>query len=102
MAYIKKNDTVMVIAGKDRSKKGIVLEVLPKKNLVKIKDIAIVTKHKKAKRQNEVSKIKREESYINISNVMLISSDSKVCRVRVKTLENGKKARVCSRTNEIL
>jgi len=102
MAYIKKNDTVIVITGKDKSKTGIVIEILPKKKLVKVKGVAVAVKHKKARRQGEASQIKKEESYINISNVMLLSSDSKPCRVNFKVLENGKKARVCNRTKEVV
>ncbi|CDK30502.1 50S ribosomal protein L24 [Candidatus Babela massiliensis] len=102
MMQIKKNDTVIVIAGKDKSKQGTVIAILPKKGLIKVKDVALATKHKKARRQGEASQIKREESYINISNVMLLSTDSKPCRVNFKVSEDGKKARVCKRTNEIL
>lgn len=99
MSNIKKNDTVIVIAGKDKSKKGTVIEILPKKNLVKVKGVAIATKHKKARAQGQVSQIKKEESYINISNVMLLSN-SKPCRISFK-FENGKKVRFCKKTGEI-
>lgn len=102
MLRIKKNDTVVVLTGKDKGKKGIVIDVLPNENLVKVKDVALITKHFKARRQGEKSGIKREESFIDLSNVMLwSSSDNKPCRVNFKTV-NGKKVRICNRTEEII
>lgn len=68
---IKKGDSVYVLTGKDRGKKGVVIAILPKKGKVMVKDVAIVTRHVKAKKQGEISGIKREEQYIDISNVML-------------------------------
>lgn len=99
---IKKNDTVYVLTGKDKGKQGIILAIDPDKNLVKVKGIALLTKHVKARRQGEVSAIKQEEGYINISNVMLVAPDNKPCRVNFKVLENGKKVRVCNRTQQII
>jgi large subunit ribosomal protein L24 len=71
MQHIKKDDLVIVISGKDKGKKGHVVEVLPKKGKVKVRGVAIVTTHYKARRQGETSAIKKEESYIDISNVVL-------------------------------
>ncbi len=102
MMRIKRNDTVLVIAGKDKGKRGVVLEVLPDKNLIKVQGIAVMTKHVKARRQGEISAIKRQEGFIHLSNVMLISPDGKPCRVGVKTLEDGKKVRVCNRTGQTI
>ena len=102
MMRIKKNDTVLVLTGRDKGKRGTVLEVLSDKGLVKVAGIAIVTKHQKARKQGEISAIKKQEGYINASNVMLISLDKKPCRVNFKVLEDGKKVRVCNRTKEII
>lgn len=68
---IKKNDLVYVLTGKDKGKKGTVISVLPRKGLVKIKGVALVTRHYKARRQGETSGIKKVERYIDVSNVML-------------------------------
>lgn len=101
MKRIKINDTVVVISGKDKGKKGQVLEIVLDKNLVKVKGIGIITKHFKARKQGEQSGIKKVESYINISNVMPVANDSVgPCRVKFKTLEDGKKVRVCHRTGD--
>lgn len=71
--HIKKNDTVVVLTGKDRGKKGKVLVVLPKKDKVMVQGVAIITRHAKARRAGETSGIKKQESYIHISNVKKIS-----------------------------
>lgn len=67
---IKKGDLVHVLTGKDRGKKGVVIAILPKKGKVIVKDVALVTCHVKARKQGEISGIKREERFIHISNVM--------------------------------
>lgn len=102
VARVKKNDTVVILSGKDRDKKGTVVEVLPKKDKVMVKDINIRTRHAKARKQGEVSGIKKEEGYIRLSIVMPICvSCNKPCRVNAKMIENGKKARACNRCEEI-
>lgn len=69
---IKKNDLVVILAGKDRKKQGKVIEVCPRKGKVKVEGINLHTKHKKARRAGETSAIVRVEGYIDISNVMPI------------------------------
>lgn len=71
---IKKNDTVVVLSGKDRGKKGKVLQVFHDKNLVSVEGVNIVTMHRRARRQGEESKIVRREACIHISNVMPIDA----------------------------
>ena len=103
MMRIKKNDTVFVLTGKDKGKRGTVLEVEREKSLIKVAGIAMLTKHYKARRQGETSGIRKQEGYINLSNVMLVSPiDSKPCRVNFKILENGTKVRVCNRTKQVI
>lgn len=102
MMRVKKDDEVVVIAGKDSGKRGKIIDILPKDGKIKVKDVAILTKHFKAKKQGQVSSIKKEESFIDISNVMPIcSACSKPSRMRSKLLEDGKKARVCSHCQEV-
>ncbi len=103
MLRIKKHDTVVVITGKDKGKRGRVLELDLDKNLVKVAGVAILTKHYKARRQGETSSIKKQESYIQISNVMLVApGDSQPCRVNFKVLEDGTKVRVSNRTKQTI
>lgn len=99
---IKKNDTVVILSGKDKGKKGEVIEILPKKDKVLVKGVAVVSRHAKARKQGETPGIKKQESYIDISKVMpLCASCQKPSRVGSSLLEDGKKARACKRCNEI-
>ncbi len=103
MLRIRRNDTVQVLTGKDKGKQGTVVDINRDKGLVKVTGIAMVTKHQKARRQGETSAIKKKESFINLSNVMLVSpADSKPCRVNFKKQEDGTKVRVCNRTKKVL
>ena len=77
MARVKKNDTVVVLSGKDRGKKGVVLRIDPEKNRIMVKGAGIVIKHVKARRQGEVSGIKKEEMWLVLSNVILLCSSCK-------------------------
>ena len=98
---IKKNDLVVVISGKDKGKEGHVIAVNPKKAAVLIKGVAIKTRHQKARRQGEKSRIAKEESYMPLCKVMPICpSCKKPCRVQVRLLEEGKKTRACHRCKE--
>ena len=69
MAHVKKGDKVVILTGKDKGKKGPILEVLPKKDKVLVKGVNIVTRHVKARKQGETGGIKKEERHIHISNV---------------------------------
>lgn len=101
--HIKKNDQVKIIGGKDKGKEGSVIEVLPSKDKVLVKGIGVMTKHAKARRQGEVAGIKKEESYIHISNVMPICTACKLpTRINVKVLDTNKRARLCNRCKEII
>lgn len=100
MNRLKINDTVTVIAGKDKGKSGQVIEILPKKGKVKVKGIALVAKHKKARKQGEVSGIRQIESLIDISNVMPVCRACKVpTRVGVKSVDDAK-LRICRQCHE--
>lgn len=103
MARIKKNDLVQIITGKDKGKRGSVIEVCPISGKVKVQGLALQTHHVKARKQGDVSGIKKVESFIDASNVMPVCpSTSKPCRVNVKVLENGTKQRVSNRSQEAL
>lgn len=102
MMRVKKKDQILVISGKDKGKKGEVIEVLPKKGKLKVKGIAIATRHVKPRRAGEPSGIVKSETFINLSKVMPIcKACSKPARVGVKLLEGEKKARNCKRCGEI-
>jgi large subunit ribosomal protein L24 len=101
LSRVKKNDSVLVIAGKDKGKQGSVIKVNNKKDALLVKDVGIVTRHVKARKSGEKNRIVKEESYIPFCKVMPICpSCKKTCRIQIKFLEEGKKARVCHRCKE--
>jgi len=101
LSCVKKNDKVIVLSGKDKGKEGVVIRVDCKKDKVLVKDIGIVTKHMKARKSGEKSKILKEESFLPLCKIMPICpSCKKNCRIQAKVLENGKKVRVCHRCKE--
>jgi len=99
--HVKKNDTVMVISGKDKGKTGEVLSVMPKTGKVVVKGINVVTKHQKPNRQNMQGGIIHKEAPIYSSKVMLYCPKCKsVTRISTKIEENGTKNRVCKKCGE--
>ncbi|HWN10080.1 MAG TPA: 50S ribosomal protein L24 [Pyrinomonadaceae bacterium] len=95
---IKKNDQVAVIAGRDKGKRGRVLEVSPANGKVKVEGAGIIKRHQKANPQsNRGGGIIEKEAFINISNVQLIDPQSgKPTRVRYQFESDGTKIRVAS------
>jgi large subunit ribosomal protein L24 len=93
--HVTKGDTVMIIAGKEKSKTGQVLQMLPKKDSVVVAGLNMVKRHLKAK-GNEPGGIQEKEAPIHISNVMLFCAKcAKPVRTRKNVLENGEKQRIC-------
>lgn len=100
---IRKNDSVMVIAGKERGKTGKVLRVLPEKNAVIIERISIVKRHTKPRGPQQIGGIVEKEAAINASNIMMMCDKCNApVRIGHKELSDGKKIRICRRCNEAL
>jgi len=103
MVRIKRDDLVQIITGKDKGKRGTVIEVCVASGKVKIQGLALQTHHIKARKSGDVSGIKKIESFIDASNVMPICpSTDKPCRVNVKKLDSGVRQRVSHRSQEAL
>jgi large subunit ribosomal protein L24 len=99
---IKRNDTVEVIAGKDRGKKGRVLRVIPEKNRVLVEHVMIVKKHVKPNPQRNIKGgIAEQETPIHISNVMLVDSDGNRTRTGYK-YEGSTKVRVSKKNGQTI
>ena len=99
---VKKNDTVVVITGKDAKKTGKVLSVLPKSNKVIVEGVNIQSKSKKARSAQETSQIIKKEGAIDASNVLVICPVcGKATRV-AHAIIDGKKVRVCKKCNQSL
>ncbi len=94
---VKKNDTVLVITGKDAGKTAKVLTALPKSNKVIVDGINVQKKHKKARSAQEVSAIQNQSGPIDASNVMVVCP---VCNKATRVayaVEGDKKARICKK-----
>ena len=101
--YIKKEDKVKVIVGKDKGKIGKVLSVNRKKNRVLVEKINIVKRHSKPTSQNKQGGIVEKEMPIQWSNVMVMCNKCVTpARVKMQRLEDGKKVRVCAKCGEAL
>lgn len=106
-AKIRKNDQVVVIAGRDKGKRGRVLEVLPSTGKVKVEGAGMIKKHQRANPQNNRGGgIIDKEAYLDISNVQLIDPDSgKPTRVKYEVEGTGKnqtKTRVAALSGQSL
>ncbi len=93
---IKKNDTVLVITGKDRGKKGKVRRAVPKDGRVVVEGLNMIKRHSRARRAARQAGIVELEAPIHVSSVMLVCEKcKKPARVGYKTLEDGRKVRYC-------
>jgi large subunit ribosomal protein L24 len=100
---IQKNDNVLIIAGKDRGKKGKVRKALPDKDKVIVEGFNMIKRHSKTKGKTRQAGIIELEAPIHISNVMIICNKcNKPARVGYRALEDGKKARFCHSCSEII
>jgi large subunit ribosomal protein L24 len=100
---IRKNDTVLVIAGKDRGKKGKVRFAYPKEERILVEGINFVKKHSRAQGAVRQAGIIEREAPIRVSNVMLLCSKcNHPARVGFRFLADGKKVRVCRSCGEVI
>jgi large subunit ribosomal protein L24 len=101
--HVKKDDMVMIIAGKDKGKSGKILRVLPGKGRVVIENLNVVKRHSRPTRSNAQGGILEKEAPIDASNVLLLcASCNKPTRTGIRVLEDGSKARFCKKCNEIV
>ena len=97
---IKKDDRVIVIAGKDKGKTGTVVRVLPREMRVVVAGVNQVTRHKKPDAKSPGGLTKQDAS-IHVSNVAHVDpKDNKPTRAGFKTLNDGRKVRVAKRSGE--
>ena len=99
--HIKKNDTVVVLAGEDKGKTGKVLKVLVEKNRALVEGVNMVSKSTKPSAKNPQGGIIKQEAPIHISNLSLIDPKSgNATRVGIKVTEDGKKVRIAKKSGE--
>ncbi len=98
---IRKNDKIVVIAGKEAGKIGTVLKVDGEKQRVIVEKVNVVKKHAKPSTQNAQGGIVEKEAPIHLSNVMIVCNKcADPTRVGMRQLEDGTKVRVCKKCKE--
>jgi large subunit ribosomal protein L24 len=102
---IKKGDTVLVIAGKDKGAKGKVIAAYPRLDKVIVEGVNRVKKHTRIRTTQRGAKtggIVTQEAMIHVSNVMVVDSDGKPARVGYRVDDSGQKVRISRRTGKDL
>jgi len=96
---LRKNDLVEVITGRDRGKRGKVLQVLPEKGRVVVQGVNFIKRHTRPNPQRNIKGgIAEREAPVHASNVMIVCGDcGKRTRIGSKTLADGSRVRICRR-----
>ncbi|NBN63691.1 50S ribosomal protein L24 [Microvirga tunisiensis] len=101
-AKIKKGDTVVVLAGRDKGKTGVVLQMLPSDNKALVRGVNVVRRHQRQTQTQEAG-IVAKEAPIHLSNLAVADpKDGKPTRVGFKVLEDGRKVRVAKRSGDLI
>jgi large subunit ribosomal protein L24 len=102
---VKKGDTVLVIAGKDKGARGKVIQSYPTRDRVLVEGVNRIKKHTRVtqtQRGAQSGGIVTQEAPIHVSNVMVVDSDGKPTRVGKKTTDDGKRVRISRRNGKEL
>jgi large subunit ribosomal protein L24 len=101
---IRRDDLVEVIAGRDRGKRGKVLQVLPERGRVVVQGVNFIKRHTRPNPQRNIKGgIAEREAAIHVSNVMIVSpDDDKRTRIGAKLLDDGSRVRISRRSGEVL
>jgi large subunit ribosomal protein L24 len=100
---IRKNDSVMIIAGRERGKTGKVLRVIPDKDSAIIERVNLIKRHSRPKGPQQPGGIVEKEAAIHASNLMIMCDKCNApARIGRKILADGKKIRICRRCGEAL
>ncbi|MCZ2141322.1 MAG: 50S ribosomal protein L24 [Bacteroidia bacterium] len=98
--HIKKGDTVMVIAGDDKGKKGRVIEVFNEKKRALVEGINIVSRHTKPNAQNQQGGIIKKEAPVNISNLKVVDKSGNATRIGRRLSSDRKLVRFSKKSGE--
>ncbi len=100
---IKKNDTVQVISGDEKGKKGRVLSMLSKDDRIIVEGINMIKRHMKPSKKYSQGGIIEKEASVERSNIMLVCPKcGKPTKIGNKILENDKKIRLCKKCGEVI
>ena len=100
MNKIRKGDSVVVLAGKDKGRTGEVLQVMPKEDRAFVRGINMVKRHQRQSQTQEAGIINKEAS-IHLSNIAIVAKDGKPTRVGFSVVD-GKKVRVAKRSGDVI
>jgi len=99
--HVKKDDTVMVVAGKDKGKTGKVMRIIADTDRVVVENLNMIKRHTRPSQSNQDGGIVEKEAPLAISNVLLVcASCNKPTRTGVRVLDDGAKVRFCKKCNE--
>jgi large subunit ribosomal protein L24 len=99
--HVRKNDQVIVVAGKEKGKTGKVLRVFPEKGRVLVENLNVVKRHTRPTRTNAEGGIVEKEAPLDISNVQLVcKACGEPARTGIRVLEDDSKVRFCKKCNE--
>ena len=102
-AHVRKGDTVIIIAGRERGKRGKVLRVFPTEGRLIVERLNMMKKHQKPTQKLRQGGIIEREAPLHLSNVMLVDPGSdKPTRVGIRMLTEGRKARIARKSGEII
>jgi large subunit ribosomal protein L24 len=101
--HIKKGDTVAVIAGKEKGKRGKVLHIMPSKGRAIVEALNMITRHERPSQTNPQGGMVQREAPINASNLMLVCTKcGEPTRIGKRALEDGSWVRACKKCSEII
>lgn len=101
--HVHREDTVLILTGKDQGKKGRVIRLFPKADKALVEKINMVKRHTRPNQQLPQGGIMEKEAPIHVSNLQVVCVKcGKATRIAHKTLTDGQKARVCKKCGEIL
>lgn len=99
---LKKGDRVIVLAGRDKGKRGEILKMMPAEDRAIVQGVNVIRRHQKQSASQEGGIIAREAA-IHVSNLAYVDpKDDKPTRIGFKTLEDGRKVRVARRSGEVI
>ncbi len=101
--YLKIDDQVEIIAGKDKGRVGKITQVLPNEDKAIVESLNMIKRHTKPNMANQQGGIMEKEAPIHVSNLMLVCSKcAKPVRIKMNVLEDGTKVRVCKKCEEAI
>jgi large subunit ribosomal protein L24 len=102
-ARLRKNDEVEVITGRDKGKRGRILEIFPRQNRAVVQGVGIVKRHRRAGPHGQQAGIISKEAGIDLSNLALVDSETgKTTKVGFRILEDGRKVRIARATGRTI